>query len=122
MGELILGQPLFPGQGDFDQLEKIVSTLGTPNEAQWPGLRTLPNFGKVVLRQAPPMLRWKFQTQYGGGASLTEAGFDLLSQLLAWDPAGRISAEEALRHRWFSENPLPCKQDLMPAFRPRKAD
>ncbi len=50
---------------------------------------------------------------------LTEAGFDLLSQLLAYDPAKRISAADALNHRWFKETPLPQKQELMPTFAPR---
>ena len=41
---------------------------------------------------------FSLQTSYGG-AVLTEAGWDLLSQLLAWDPDKRMSAEDALKHR-----------------------
>lgn len=50
---------------------------------------------------------------------LTESGFDLLSQLLAWDPEQRITVEAALEHPWFSETPLPQKKELMPTFAPR---
>jgi len=33
---------------------------------------------------------------------LTEAGIDLMSKLLTYDPKKRISAEEALNHPYFS--------------------
>ncbi|GAX80600.1 hypothetical protein CEUSTIGMA_g8035.t1 [Chlamydomonas eustigma] len=115
MGELLMGSPICPGQSELDQLEKIVALLGTPTDEQWPGLKSLPNFGKVVLKQLPSQLRNKFQNSFGG-AVITEAGFDLLSQLLAWDPERRITAEAALKHKWFAEAPLPQKQELMPTF------
>ncbi|KXZ53820.1 CDKH1 protein [Gonium pectorale] len=99
MAELLTGKPLFPGQGDIEQLDKICNVLGTPNEDVWPGLKKLPHWGKIVLRPQPSQLRQRFTSAFGSGATLTEAGFDLLSRLLAYDPAQRISAEEALDHR-----------------------
>lgn len=47
MGELLLGTALLPGQGEFEQIDKIVNLLGTPNEEVWPGLKELPNYNKV---------------------------------------------------------------------------
>ncbi len=49
----------------------------------------------------PSQLKQRFTTPstFGGGATLTEAGFDLLSRLLTWDPSKRITAKEALQHR-----------------------
>lgn len=41
------GKPLFDGQGEIEQLDKICSVLGTPNEDVWPGIKQLPNWGKV---------------------------------------------------------------------------
>ncbi len=41
------GKPLFDGQGEIEQLDKICAVLGTPNEEVWPGLKKLPNWGKV---------------------------------------------------------------------------
>lgn len=45
------GKPLCAGQGELDQIDKIVGVLGTPTEADWPNLKSLPNWGKVVLKQ-----------------------------------------------------------------------
>ncbi len=59
MGELLLGAPLLPGQSEFDQLDKIVNLLGTPTEEVWPGLKELPNYGKVVLKQVGSEMRQK---------------------------------------------------------------
>lgn len=38
---------------------------------------------------------------------LSEEGFDLLNKLLTYDPAKRISAQDALNHPWFDEYPPP---------------
>ena len=36
MAELLLRVPFLPGESDLDQLTRIFSTLGTPNEENWP--------------------------------------------------------------------------------------
>ena len=36
MAELLLRLPFLPGESDLDQLTRIFSTLGTPNEDNWP--------------------------------------------------------------------------------------
>ncbi|GIL84950.1 hypothetical protein Vretimale_9792 [Volvox reticuliferus] len=120
MAELLTGKPLFDGQGEIEQLDKICAVLGTPNEEVWPGLKKLPNWGKIVLRPQPSQLRQRFTSSFGSGATLTEAGFDLLSRLLSYDPQQRISAAEALDHRWFTESPFPQRRELMPTFRSNK--
>ena len=73
MGELLLGGPVFQGSGEIDQLDKIVSLLGTPTEEAWPGIKALPNYGKIVLRSMPSQLRSKFQVGYVTGRERTKA-------------------------------------------------
>jgi cell division cycle 2-like protein len=55
----------------------------------------------------------------GGGAWLSAQGLDLLSRLLALDPARRISCADALSHPYFSELPLACPLESMPALAPK---
>ena len=45
-------------------------------------------------------LRQEFPAHTAYGQGLTDTGFDLLNRLLALDPAARITAKEALDHRW----------------------
>lgn len=47
---------------------------------------------------------------------ISALGVDLLSQLLRYDPAQRISARKALQHPWFSEKPYPKTVHSMPTF------
>ncbi|CAE6469211.1 unnamed protein product [Rhizoctonia solani] len=99
------GDPL----GDMTQLV-IFKLLGHPDEKSWPGFSKLP-LAKTVNTSAswPSTLRTKFP-------HLTRAGLDLLSSLLAYDPAQRISAEEALNHPYFLESPLPKHPSLFGSF------
>lgn len=46
----------------------------------------------------------------------TSHGLDLLSSLLTYDPEKRISAEQALKHPYFTESPLPKHSDLFASF------
>lgn len=34
-------------------------------------------------------------------------GYEFLKQTFAYDPDKRLTAREALRHKWFQEEPVP---------------
>ncbi|MCL7051682.1 hypothetical protein MKW94_030070 [Papaver nudicaule] len=118
MAELLSKEPLFNGKTEVDQLDKIFETLGTPSETSWPGFSKLPDAPKVKFSKHHQFsLRKKFPpTAFTESPVLSDAGFDLLNRLLAYDPAERITAKEAVNHEWFREVPLPMSRDLMPTF------
>ncbi|OZJ01704.1 hypothetical protein BZG36_05264 [Bifiguratus adelaidae] len=109
-GELVNKEPLLPGKSEIEQLDKIFKLLGMPDEQTWPGFFKLPHAKNINFAQQPRgNLRARFPY-------LTENGFDLLSRLLAYDPEKRITAEEALRHPYFSESPPPKDPALFPTW------
>ena len=46
-GELLNHSPVFAGEHDIDQLGRVVAIMGTPQPDSWPGLLTLPDYGKI---------------------------------------------------------------------------
>ncbi|XP_062226006.1 cyclin-dependent kinase G-2-like [Phragmites australis] len=117
MAELLAKEPLFNGKSELEQLHKIFTTLGTPDEMIWPGYAKLPGVKANFVKQPCNRLRDKFPAvSFSGRPILSEAGFDLLNGLLTYDPDKRISADDALKHKWFSEVPLPKSKDFMPTF------
>lgn len=92
------GRPLFAGTSEADQLDRIFRLLGTPTIAEYPGIVDLPDYSSDL----PPYPKPK-----GGLAalvpSLDEAGIDLLSRMLQYDPTRRISAQQALEHPFFND-------------------
>ncbi|KAI0492779.1 hypothetical protein KFK09_027055 [Dendrobium nobile] len=122
MAELLTREPLFPGKSELDQLDKIFKTLGTPDEKIWPGFGRLPG-AKVNFVKKPFKLQEKFPrssaASFLGRPSLSTAGFNLLTQLLTYDPEKRITVDDALNHPWFRESPLPTTKDFMPTFPPQ---
>jgi cyclin-dependent kinase 7 len=103
--ELVLRQPLFPGETDLGQLGKIFNTLGTPTEAQWPGLTTLPNYVEFEPR-APVDLNPILGDQ-------TMATKQLLLSMLAMNPLKRCTVDTALGHDYFSAMPLATSPSLL---------
>ncbi|KAJ1988576.1 glycogen synthase kinase 3 [Dimargaris cristalligena] len=96
MAELILGQPLFPGESGIDQLVEIIKVLGTPTREQirsmnpnyqdhrFPHIRPHP-FSRVFRNRAPA------------------DALDLLTKLLDYTPTSRLTAVEAMVHPFFDE-------------------
>lgn len=115
-GELLTMKPLFPGKSEIDQLNIIFKDLGTPNEKIWPGYSELPLVKKVTFTEHPyNNLHNRF------GQKLTKLGFDLLNRFLTYCPNRRITAEEALKHEFFKESPLPVDPSMFPTW-PAKSE
>ncbi|KAL6733990.1 hypothetical protein Aduo_004581 [Ancylostoma duodenale] len=117
MGEFVLLKPLFPGNGELDEINKIFTELGTPSDAIWEGYSELPGPKLMKLGNYPyNQLRKKFPASL-----MNESGFKLLNRFLTYDPNRRITAEEALNDRWFTEDPKPTPPEMFPTF-PAKSE
>ncbi|KAI8996580.1 kinase-like domain-containing protein [Trametes punicea] len=119
MAELLVGKPLFKGKDVLyssldsyvDQLNKILDVLGSPDDAvvsriaspkAQAYMRSLPYKKKVPLEKLI--------------STADPQAVDLLTKLLMFDPAERITVTEALEHPWLSayhdesdEPPCPTK-------------
>ncbi|KAL6263146.1 hypothetical protein P5V15_005946 [Pogonomyrmex californicus] len=94
LAELCKLEPLFPGTSEGDQLDRIFQVLGTPSQQAWPENVSL-SWTAFPYRQPKPL-----------GAiipDLNEHGLDLIRNMLMFDPHSRITAAQAVRHRYFSE-------------------
>ncbi|KAE8537553.1 CMGC/GSK protein kinase [Cryptococcus deuterogattii 99/473] len=96
MAELMLGQPLFPGESGIDQLVEIIKVLGTPTREQ---IKTMnPNYMEHKFPQIKPHPFTKvFRPRTPADA------ISLISTLLEYTPSARYTAPEALVHPFFDE-------------------
>lgn len=114
LAELLLGQPLFPGENAVGQLVEVIKVLGTPtreeircmnpnyNDFRFPQIKAHP-WHKVFHKRMPP------------------EAIDLTSRLLQYSPNLRCTALEACAHPFFDElrEPnarLPNGRPLPPLF------
>ncbi|OCK84657.1 cell division control protein 2 [Lepidopterella palustris CBS 459.81] len=95
--EMCTRKPLFPGDSEIDEIFKIFRILGTPTEADWPGVTSFPDFKSSFPK-------WARTDIASVVTNLDDQGLDLLDALLVYDPAGRISAKQAVQHPYFTGN------------------
>jgi len=114
-GELLQHKPLLPGRTELEQLDLIFKLLGSPNVRIWPGFDKL-NSGPVAASLTPKLPHYPYSELRHRFPNLSEAGHDLLSRLLTYDPSKRITAAKALQHPYFSEPPSPTTPNMMPRF------
>lgn len=97
LGEIATGAALFHGDSEIDTIFQIFKKLGTPLQAEWPGLAALPDFKPTF----PKWSRKPWAEVRNTAAQLGQAGMQLLDHLLRYDPQKRISARAALQSEYF---------------------
>ncbi|CAM9875577.1 unnamed protein product, partial [Phaeothamnion confervicola] len=99
--EMAALRPLFPGRCEIDQLYRIFAVTGTPSEADWPGVASLPNV-RASAAGCPFTELWPRWPRRDPGRvlpqSVCRSGLDLFARMLTADPTQRITCEAALRH------------------------
>ncbi|KAI7753244.1 hypothetical protein M8C21_010112 [Ambrosia artemisiifolia] len=96
MAELLLGQPLFPGESGVDQLVEIIKVLGTPTREEIKCMN--PNYTEFRFPQIKPHPWHKvFQKR------LPPEAVDLVCRFFQYSPNLRCTALEACVHPFFDE-------------------
>ncbi|KAL5226538.1 hypothetical protein ABZP36_014803 [Zizania latifolia] len=114
LAELLLGQPVFPGDSSVDQLVEIIKVLGTPTREEIKHMN--PNYTEFKFPQIKAHPWHKIFHK-----RMPSEAVDLVSRLLQYSPNLRCTALEVLIHPFFNElrDPnarLPNGRTLPPLF------
>lgn len=97
IGEIILRQPLFPGNDYLQQLELITDVVGSPSPDDLSSITSVQvqNFVSRRLMGKPPKA---LESLFPEASPLL---LDLLKRMLVFEPSRRITVDDALRHPYF---------------------
>ncbi|CAD8141481.1 unnamed protein product [Paramecium pentaurelia] len=95
MCEMIMGKALFSGTSTINQIEKIIDVLGLPTQED------IQSFGGQKQLFEKFSRNYKFNLKSILNCNNDE--FDLITNLLAYNPNKRLNAIEALKHPYFRE-------------------
>lgn len=98
MAELILGEPMFPGESGVDQLVEIIKVLGTPTREQMKAMN--PNYSEFRF---PAIRARSWNRIFSSQIRTPPEAAKLVSQLLEYTPSNRLTPLAACAHPFFDE-------------------
>lgn len=109
LAELLLGEPIFPGRTEVEQLHKVFKLCGTPADDYCEKLK-LPHH---TFKPYERCMAQKFK-------DLEPSTLSLLETLLSIDPDMRGTATDALNSEFFRTEPYACEPSSLPRHPPCK--
>lgn len=109
LAELLLGEPIFPGRTEVEQLHKVFKLCGTPSDDYWEKMK----FAHPTFRPYQRCLAEKFK-------DVPPSTLSLLETLLSIDPDMRGTATDALNSEFFKTEPYACEPSSLPRYPPCK--
>lgn len=97
IAEMVLGQPIFPGESASDQLVEIIKILGSPTKNQI--LAMNPEYDEYKF----PMIKAYPWQKVFKNKIVSDDYIDLVSKLLTYEPNIRLTPINALLHPFFDE-------------------
>ncbi|CAL6063026.1 Kinase [Hexamita inflata] len=96
MAEILLGQPLFPGESSVDQFVEIVKVLGAPSQDEFTAMNA--SLQNVRFKDVKPYgLQKVFRSKAHADA------VDLMEKCLQFDPKKRPEAIQIIGHPFFDQ-------------------
>ena len=113
--EMSNGRPLFPGNSEKNQLERIFTALGLPSEADYPAITELEEWAPFKQRMIEKAAQSGVSLERPANLqhlvkNLHPTGVELMQQMLEFDPSKRISARAAMEHPYFADLSAQIKQ------------
>jgi len=96
VAEFLLGEPLFPGESNTDQLVEIIKVLGTPTRQEIKAMN-----GSYTSYKFPQIKAYPWHTIFPKHVS--DVTIDFIRSVLTYDPTKRLHPLKALLHPFFND-------------------
>ncbi|KAG8899736.1 hypothetical protein FRB99_006465 [Tulasnella sp. 403] len=97
-------------RGEIGLAWSVFRVRGTPDDSNWPTFKDLPDAQSASFKSTPriPLIDVlaNVPPTIANSNSYSQTVCDLIQTLLEYEPDKRLPAADALRHSWFSANPI----------------
>ncbi|ULU10760.1 hypothetical protein L5515_000854 [Caenorhabditis briggsae] len=107
IAELLLRNPIFPGDSDIDQLVKIFNVLGCPTDESWPTMKAMNSYVNIKPQSETPGLNFIF-------SAAPQDLIDLMTGMWVFDPVKRLTCTQSLQMEYFRAQPYCCLDEELP--------